>query len=87
MSRQTHHLFTAQEVLHLLQDIATDESDGEDSELNLDGENFDEESAEEKAGDGCCSSNEQLTGNDFSDSSCEGSSENSDVDYEPIAKH
>ena len=86
MSCQTHHLFTAQEVLHLLQDIATDDSDGEDSELDLDGENFDEESVEEETGDGYSSGNKQLTGSDFSDSSGEGSSENSDDDYEPIAK-
>ena len=85
MSHQTHRQFTAQEVLHLLQDIATDESDGEDSDLDLDGDNFDEESAEEEAGDGCCSGNEQLTGSDFSDSSGEGSSENSDDDYESLA--
>ena len=42
MSHQTRHLFIAQEVLCQLQDIATDESDGEDSELDLDGENSDE---------------------------------------------
>ena len=41
MSCQTDHLFTAQEVLHQLQDIATDESDGEESDLDLDGENSD----------------------------------------------
>ena len=52
----------------------------------FDGENFDEECAGEEARDGYCSGNEQLTGSDFSDSSGEGSSENSDDDYEPIAK-
>ena len=80
MSYQTHHLFTVKEVLHQLQSIATDESDKEDSELDLDGEHFDEESAGEEAGDGYCSSNAQLTRSDFSDSSGEGSSENSDDD-------
>ena len=42
MSHWTRHLFTAQEVLCQLQDIITDESDGEDSELDLDREDFDE---------------------------------------------
>ena len=42
MPCRTCHMFTAQEVLHQLQDIVTDESDGEDSELDLDRENSDE---------------------------------------------
>ena len=42
MSRRTCHLFTAQEVLHQLQDITSDWSDGEDSELDLDEENSNE---------------------------------------------
>ena len=58
---RTCHQFTSQEVLHQLHYLATDESDGEDSELDWEEGNF------EEAGD--CSGNEQLTGSDFSDSS------------------
>ena len=63
MFRRTCHLFTSQEVLHQLHFLATDESVGEDSELDCEGGNF------EEAGDGYCSGNEQLTGGDFIDSS------------------
>ena len=42
MPHWSRRLFTAQEVLHQLQDIATDKSEGDNSELDLDGENSDE---------------------------------------------
>ena len=61
MSLQTCHLYIVHEVLHKFYDIATDESDRENSELDLDGEraSLDEESAARRtsvpSGDGYCS--------------------------------
>ena len=68
-----------------LQEVSTNKSDGDDSELNLDGEISDENSDGEEAGDSNCLGNQQLTGSQFSDASGDGSSEGIDDIYEPIA--
>ena len=86
MSCRHCQLYTAQEVLQQRHYITTDESDGEGSELDLGGQNFDEESTGEEAGDGYFSGNEQLTDCDCTASSSESCSEKDDDDgYQPIA--
>ena len=54
LAKIMHHQFTAQEVLHQLQDFSTDKCDEEDSELDLNGEISDENSDGKEAGDGNC---------------------------------
>ena len=49
-----------------LQEISTNKSDGDDSELDLDGEISDDNFDGEKAGDGKCLDNQQLTGSQLS---------------------
>ena len=82
----TSQLYTVQEVLHKFYDIATDESDGENLELDWDGESFDQVTAGEEVGDGYCSGNKQFTDCDCSESSSETCREKGDDGHEHIAK-